>query len=264
MDFFAPAKEVLDLDNIRRALIRMEDTILFYLIERAQFRENGLIYKKGSFESLGKDVSFLDWMLRETESLHSKVRRFDAPDENAFYPDAIQPTILPRFKFPRALADYQKEINVNDLIKEYYIKNVVKSLAFSKGEDCNTIGSCAGVDVQCLQALSRRVHLGKYVAESKFISDHDALVPMIKSRDVEGITRQITKPEMEAKILERVKTKADIFGTNPQTLLKPSEGEGKIDPDAIVQIYRELVIPLTKKVEVDYLLRRLDDDSKKN
>lgn len=31
----------------------------------------------------------------------------------------------------------------------------------------------------------------------------------------------------------------------------------QVDPDAIMGIYRDYVIPLTKEVEVDYLLQRL-------
>lgn len=63
----------LSLDRIRSVLTRLEDTIIFGLIERAQFAHNPRIYQKGAFEEL-KELDFkgswLDWFLKETESFH--------------------------------------------------------------------------------------------------------------------------------------------------------------------------------------------------
>lgn len=33
----------------------------------------------------------------------------------------------------------------------------------------------------------------------------------------------------------------------------------KVDPEAIVAIYRDFIIPLNKDVQISYLLQRLDD-----
>ena len=67
--------DVLSLDSIRSTLIRQEETIIFALIERAQFRWNHKIYVKGAFGDLGNPVgstpphdhdaplSFLEYML---------------------------------------------------------------------------------------------------------------------------------------------------------------------------------------------------------
>ena len=38
----------LSLDNIRQSLIRQEDTIIFSLIERAQFAANEPVYQSGA------------------------------------------------------------------------------------------------------------------------------------------------------------------------------------------------------------------------
>ena len=89
----------LSLERIRSTLIRLEDTIIFGLIERAQFAHNPRIYEPGAFQELavyesassvkqqvgtetetGKDKekgpsvkgSWLDWFLKETESFHGK------------------------------------------------------------------------------------------------------------------------------------------------------------------------------------------------
>lgn len=78
----ATPKEILSLDNIRAVLQRLEDTIVFQLIERAQFARNAKCYQPGAFTELkdkeGWTGSWLAWFLKETEGTHAKVRRFEA------------------------------------------------------------------------------------------------------------------------------------------------------------------------------------------
>jgi hypothetical protein len=52
----------LTLPNIRSSLIRQEDSIIFTLIERAQFAQNPLVYQPGGVEVPGAFVIQLhDW-----------------------------------------------------------------------------------------------------------------------------------------------------------------------------------------------------------
>lgn len=65
----------LSLDRIRATLIRLEDTIIFSLIERAQFAHNPKIYERGGMKELkeiGFDGSWLEWFLKETETFHGE------------------------------------------------------------------------------------------------------------------------------------------------------------------------------------------------
>jgi len=68
--------DILSLDSIRSTLIRQEETIIFAIIERAQFRQNLIVYEEGGFGDLGKPLgsslydesegsllSFLEFML---------------------------------------------------------------------------------------------------------------------------------------------------------------------------------------------------------
>lgn len=67
------AGDPLSLDRIRSVLTRLEDTIIFSLIERAQFAHNPRMYQRGSFEELkklGYEGSWLEWFLKETETFH--------------------------------------------------------------------------------------------------------------------------------------------------------------------------------------------------
>ncbi len=64
---------------------------------------------------------------------------------------------------------------------------------------------------------------------------------------------------MEEKLLKRLKNKATVYGQEVDPLdLKLEETKlQKIDVDLVVKLYKDYVIPLTKEVEVDYLLNRL-------
>ena len=74
-------RDILSLDYIRSTLIRQEETIIFALIERAQFRRNDIVYKVGGIPGLGvppgstgahgqeeEELSFLDFMFVGTVS----------------------------------------------------------------------------------------------------------------------------------------------------------------------------------------------------
>ena len=64
----------LALENIRDSLIRQEDSIIFNLIERTQYKLNLPAYDKEAIPVPGFDGSLMEYILRETEILHGKVR----------------------------------------------------------------------------------------------------------------------------------------------------------------------------------------------
>lgn len=95
---------VLALDNIRQTLIRQEDTIIFLLIERAQFARNAAVYEADAvpvpdFDSNGRRYSLLEYLLRETEQIHGRIRRYTSPDEQAFYPERTPSLVLPPIEY---------------------------------------------------------------------------------------------------------------------------------------------------------------------
>ncbi|KAL2356729.1 chorismate mutase [Cryomyces antarcticus] len=250
--------KALDLANIRFQLIRLEDTITFHLIERVQFPLNRTIYIPGGVQIPNSSLSLFDWMLREQERLQSLVRRYQAPDEYPFFPDALQTPILPPLNYPKIL--YPNNVNVNEKLKRSYIEHVLPAACAKfnreeRPEAQENYGSAATCDVACLQALSRRVHFGKFVAEAKFRKEQERFVALIKTEDREGIGAAITDTKVEKMVLERLRLKAKTYGTDPSIA---DEGSGKINVDAVVAMYRDWVIPLTKEVEVEYLMQRLD------
>ncbi|KAI5480653.1 chorismate mutase [Pseudohyphozyma bogoriensis] len=274
MNFLEGGTDPLDLENIRRTLIRLEDTIIFCLIERAQFAYNPRMYTQEGFaDVLHKDGfkgSWLDWLLKETETSHAKIRRFDSPDEHPFTPLSELPKpILPPLNYPTLLVP--NDINVNPSIKSFYIEKVVPVITktvteqLGKANDDGNYGSAGTRDLELLQAVSRRIHCGMFVSESKFLACPSDFIPHILANppNREALEALITKPAVEAALLVRLEKKARWYGME----IGPSgdfvEGTNKkVEADVVVGLYRDFVIPLTRDVEVDYLVMRLDGMSK--
>jgi len=269
----------LSLDRIRSVLTRLEDTIIFGLIERAQFAHNPKIYQKGAFPELKQlefNGSWLDWFLQETESFHAKARRYTSPDEYPFTSNIPEP-VLKSISFPRIL--YPNDVNVNPSILSFYTRQIVpritkaatlKLAVFKRAngitgddeyEDDGNYGSAATIDVEVLQAISKRVHYGKFVSESKFIENPAAFIPHIQNPNRAALDALITKPEVERRLLQRLRKKATLYAQDlapDGEPMKDPTSAGKIDVDGVVELYEHYIIPLTKEVEVDYLLQRLD------
>lgn len=132
------ADQVLSLSYIRTVLQRLEDTILFQLIERGQNAHNAVMYKPGAIPALqekeGWSKSWVEWFLKETESSHSKLRRWQAPDEYPFTDIMLLPApILPPVQYPDVL--YKPAIvNVNKEIYSHYRDHLVPTLTKRHGE----------------------------------------------------------------------------------------------------------------------------------
>lgn len=259
MDFFKP-ETVLNLQNIRDELVKMEDTIIFNFIERSHFATCPSVYQnKDPLVNLPDfDGSFLDWALMHLEIVHSQLRRFESPDETPFFPDKILKPIIPSLNYPKILASYSSQINYNDKIKKIYIETIVPLISKREGNTSENFGSVATRDIETLHALSRRIHFGKFVAEAKFQSEKEKYTELIRNKDTEGIMKAITNSEVEEKILKRLQVKAEVYGVDPTN----AQGDKKITPEYLVRIYKDIVIPITKEVEVEYLLRRLEDEEK--
>uniref|UniRef100_A0A7S4DSG4 chorismate mutase n=2 Tax=Lotharella globosa TaxID=91324 RepID=A0A7S4DSG4_9EUKA len=82
----------LDLNALRGQLVRLEDTIIFGFVERAQFKQNPKAYKPdaihikgagGATQFLG---SYFSYFLTENEKVHAAMRRYTSPDEHPFTP----------------------------------------------------------------------------------------------------------------------------------------------------------------------------------
>jgi chorismate mutase len=177
----------------------------------------------------------------------------------------MQPLLLKELEYPKIL--WANDVNVNAELKRRYVERILPAACVKldreeRAEAQENYGSSATADVATLQALSQRIHFGKFVAESKFQTETSRFVALIKANDRDGIDAAITNAKVEAQVLERLRLKALSYGRDPAFVGGlGGEGEGngtpKINVEAVVAMYRDHVIPLTKVVEVEYLMQRL-------
>ncbi|CDH48869.1 chorismate mutase [Lichtheimia corymbifera JMRC:FSU:9682] len=249
-------------DKIRRFILRLEDTLICALIERAQFAHNHSIYIPGAldFNNMTGKRSFLEYFLWETEKMHAKARRYVNPGE--YYP-FTSPLPAPTVKLPPSLFEYPSflwpnEVNINDTIMDIYTESIVPTICTqADGDDDNDDGQYANSamrDIECLEALSRRIHYAKFVAEMRFRGDSETFARLARAYDRQAIADRVTDRSMEKKMLQRLGRKALVYG---QTLLEETEMRNRLPAaQQVVQVYERWVIPLSRKVEVDYLITR--------
>lgn len=86
----------------------------------------------------------------------ARARRYTSPDEYPFTSPLPGP-VIPALDFPSIL--HKNDINVNSDIMDRYLQDILPRICVP-GDDLN-YGSSATRDVECLQALSKRIHYGK-------------------------------------------------------------------------------------------------------
>jgi chorismate mutase len=83
---------------------------------------------------------------------------------------------------------------------------------------------------------------------------------MLVLQDRAGLVELLTYETVEAAVKKRVETKAKIFGQDVRMNQEEDEAGPayKIKPRLVANLFGEWIMPLTKQVQVEYLLRRLD------
>lgn len=100
------------------------------------------------------------------------------------------------------------------------------------------------LDCKLLPKLSYRIHYAAiYVAEYKYLSDITGWQQLTKTGDRQNMITALTRKDVEERLLQRVGNLGQKLG-------------GDIMKDASISLYRDLIIPLTKSGEVDYLQQR--------
>ncbi|XP_047149157.1 chorismate mutase 3, chloroplastic-like [Vigna umbellata] len=150
-----------------------------------------------------------------------------------------------------SLIQQEDTITFSGKIQEFwsnYFEKIVPEMAKAKNNDeCGSIAVC---DILCLQALSKRIHYGKFVAEAKFQEAPSKYEAAIKAKDRKLLLELLTDKTVEAIAFGQVVQIDEAYNvTNPTYKIKPS---------FIANLFEEWVMPLTKEVQVEYLLRRLD------
>lgn len=216
------------------------------------------------------DMSFMERFLVQTESLHAQLGRYNSPDENAFF-EALLPQSIVRSSSNSDASDSRAKvsplkpnrININDEVMTVYTERILSELCKSAADapaDDGQYGSACACDIAVLQALSKRIHYGKFVAEAKFQAEKARFSAMIEANNAEGIMEALTNIAVEDAVVERVRLKASRYGTDGSESSGNADQSNayKVEPQVISQLYRDFLIPLNKNVQVEYLLQRLE------
>lgn len=219
-------KQSLELGDLRERLRMLEDDIIMDLYKRSRYASNDKIYLS---------EGLLDTLLKGTEKLHRAAGRYDDRREHPFFP------IAPDSKRTEKKGDgvAPVKVNKNAELKAKYIEFVEKLCRH--GDDDAEYGTCAVLDINALQDISYRIHLGEFVAEAKWKSNKNTLAPLIKSGKWKEVEEALRDRSVEAKILESVEKKGERYN---------------LDPKFVSTFYLKVIIPLTIEVEIDYLKQR--------
>ncbi|KAE9588985.1 hypothetical protein Lal_00012547 [Lupinus albus] len=253
------AKGNYTLDSVRDVLVREEDSIIFGLIERAKFPLNANTYTQNYSNIPSFGASLLNFVVINTEAVQAKGGRYKNPEENPFFPEKLPPSLVKPYPFTQFLHAGASSININKCIWKFYIDKLLIQWFDSLGDDGNYAQTAAS-DLSLLQAISRRIHYGKFVAEVKFRESPKKYEPLIRAKDKEGLMKLLTVKSVEEMVIKRVEKKAMVYGKDV-TLNnddKKNETKYKVDPLVVSTLYKKWLIPLTKDAEVEYLLQRLD------
>ncbi|KAG0472037.1 hypothetical protein HPP92_016583 [Vanilla planifolia] len=203
------ASDNITLDSLRASLEKQEDFIVFSLIERARYPLDSCLWP---FLMSGPEELFLaELFVRTTEAIEAKFGRYQNPEEVPFFSNYLPsspPGLIPSFKFPQVLYPKAASVNVSRTIWEVYFNDLLPQFT-TKGDDGNYQQAVAS-DLICLQALSKRIHLGRFVAEVKYRSSPQDYNPSIRSKDLKTLTELVTSEQVEAMVVKRVKKKAEI------------------------------------------------------
>lgn len=239
-----------DLSAIASNLEGLEETIIFKLMDRAQFAANPVVYQpsRSGFEG-AEEQSLFEIRLRRHEDMDSEFGRFCVPEERPFLKGLPEPKR--RVSLPESglhIDDFDA-VNVTGQILAAYL-DLIPRICLT-GDD-RQYGSAVEHDVAALQAIGRRVHFGAlYVAESKYQMNPSTYDGLVRDGDEEGLMAALTRREVEERILSRIADKVEHI----QSQINPAVRRS-VPPEAIMDFYRRHVIPLTKAGEIKYFLNR--------
>lgn len=244
------AKNNFDLSKISALLEGLEETIIFKLIDRAQFMHNRTVYEKGKSGFSGaRKESLFSLRLRYQEKMDALFGRFCVPEERPFCTRLPKPRRKLSLPPTGLVIDDINRVNLGPKILARYMDIVPRICR--RGEDGH-YGSSVEHDVFALQAIARRIHYGSlYVAESKYRSDPKRYGELIRAGDSEGLLAQLTRREVEERIIARIREKVALTQAKAN-----HEIRHVVDPGVMLSFYRDCIIPLTKEGEVLYLLNR--------
>lgn len=233
-----------NLNEVRNRLEALEETIVFRILDRAQFKYNSIVYTKDAFSlpNSHENLSFLDYTHKSTEQIYAKLGRFNVVEEKPFF--TVKSTNSDQFPVN------SNEINLTAQIHKYYSNFLRISLENDDdGEYVNTVEA----DIALLLAVSKRIHYGAfYVAECKFQEKPEEFTEAVKAGNKDKVLDMLVNRQAEENVLIRVFDKCQIIQSAYTSKLRKT-----IEPKVVVDFYKNIIIPLTVEGELQYFFQRV-------
>ena len=227
----------MDLVSIRKILEDYENQIIWGLIQRSKFPLLHQLYTdpKSNFYSL----------LEKLERVYQLTGKYTAPHVEPF---SKLPTldlgnmVYHTHPYNQLLESDHTQINYNPNILSCYHTQIIPTITNNEKQLTNiSIESVIKSDLDILELISQRCHLGKMVASIKF-REQTSQYRQCKS-DTELLTL-LTNSTVETKILDRIQKKLQLFNK--------IEGSYLLDVEKIKKIFIA-IMQITKQIQVDYL-----------
>lgn len=238
---------------VRPQLDKIRDSIILCLFERSRLKKNTVIYIPGAGPPVPEQIhsaidgkiidtsglSFMEFLLLGTEIVHATAGRYKNPEEYPYFKNVIPDSMVPRQE--RELLYHTKAArNMTGGIKQMYVEAIQNGTICQDGDD-DEYGSSSEWDIKCLQELSKRIHYGFVVAETKFLQNPGTYRQLAESKNVRGIIKELRNKKRERDVLKAVEDSGKKYGVNPKF---------------VKRLFKNQIIPLTTNIEVDYFLRR--------
>lgn len=145
-----------------------------------------------------------------------------------------------------------KCIDICNEILDQYRRKILDNICIP-GNDCQYDAALA-YDTYLLQNVSARVHTGMLVAEAKFLQNPEVYTRLVKCYNTAGLVSMLTNLAVENEVLSRVFEKSKA--SHSERARNNTQYGHLLEPNVVVKIYRDFIIPLTKVVEIKYLYQR--------
>ena len=123
--------------------------------------------------------------------------------------------------------------------------HVVSEKILSRKACADSESACQEADLAVVDAVCRRVRVALEIARAKAAGQTPHFQSLVAARDAAGLEQAITQPAVEEQVIARARTAA-------RELCNPALATDF--PDLIAGIYRDWIIPLARRVQVETLL----------
>lgn len=166
--------------------------------------------------------------------------------------ETIVRALLERRRFRQNLHLYRvdpRDTSQAARLRAQYVENIVPLLC-AEGRD-DEARKCIALDTTLLDAVARRLHIATLVAARK-LDEEPARVAALARGGHEAIEAAVVRPSVEATVLRRVETLAAEMQGRADPTQDPSAAAG-----LMAALYRTWILPLSREVQREYLLRRI-------